>query len=161
MLCLAIALSGIYIADRARKRAEKLRLISLFFSECIRLCRTDRYSALELLRELSSDRRLACLEFLEPAVAEMDEGENLKMLWCRGVSACAEALPDRESLSLLLQFSSALGRPSREEFLECCDSLHTAFNEKAHMERQKWEKSREAVVCSGVLAAAAIFFIFM
>ena len=161
MLCLAVALSGIYIADSRRRRAEKLRLISFFLSECIRLCKTDRYSVCELLTELSSDIRLCSLEFLKNAAAKMKEGENLRRIWNEAVNASEEFLPDRESLTLLLQLSSAFGRPTRDEFLGLCSRLQNAFSEKAQAERLKWEKSREAMVCSGVLAAAAIFFIFM
>lgn len=91
----------------------------------------------------------------------INEGANIKILWEAAVEKSAGAIYCSSEKSLLLQFSSALGRQTREEFLSVCTALSQEFSLRAERLRRSWEKTGESVALTGVLIAAAVFFIFM
>ena len=114
-----------------------------------------------MLSLLSRREEFGRLSFLSHAARELSEGDNIREIWTSAVTCADSGIYDKEAVQLLVQFGNSFGRLSKEDFLESCRHYNEIFSERAAMQRKSWEKSREGIVCSGILAGAAVFFIFM
>ena len=160
VLTLSIALTGIYISAAERKKAEILQKISLFFYEMRRLCQKGSYTIEEVFRKTACMNELQGLDFPVFLNENFSSGENLKSLWLQAVSYENKSL-SRKARDSLSAFSEEFGKESREGFCSRCLYYGELFEDEARKEKAKWEKNREITVYTGILAAAAVFFIFM
>ena len=161
-LCLAVSLSGIYAAFVRRKRLQLLFDIADFFLELsgsVRLCCCDIIGIIDRISRRDVFRNL---DFLSELLDENADGCNLKQLWrsCISRSASLRFIPT-SAKNLLYSFCDYFGKLPPESFCEKCLLYSESFRKLAISENEKWEKNRSLIVSSGILCAAAVFFILI
>ncbi len=161
-LCLAVSLSGIYASFVRRKRLRLLFDISDFFLELscnVKLRCCDIIGSINRISRLENFRNL---DFLAELLEGSRDGCNLKQLWCSCIngSVSLRAVPSA-ARSLLCSFSDYFGKLPPDSFSEKCILYSESFRKLAVSENEKWEKNRTLVVSSGILCAAAVFFVLI
>lgn len=160
-LCTAIALSGLYLSFLQNKRLKLLREICDFFAETGELGRTAFSDFTGIFESLVSRRKYKRLTFIEKVLSRYDCGENLKEIWYAEAEAFCPFYINAEAKRLLLSFSEVFGRGTRESFINRCGDYSLLARKILSEEERRYEKNRGITVYSGVLAAAAVFFIFI
>lgn len=101
------------------------------------------------------------LTFTENVLFYYESGENLREIWEREIEKFCPFYVRTEIKKLLSSFSEVFGRCTKESFVKRCGDF-LCFAEKLLLsEEKRYEKNCTVTVYSGVLAAAAIFFIFI
>ena len=160
-LCAAIALTGLYLSYLHGKRLKFLKELASFFEELGQLCFSGTGDICLCLERLYKKQKHNELTFLGEILCEYKNGDNFKEVWKRSVKNNSSYLADSEVNLLLEAFSEAFGKGTREDFCKSCSDYSVVFRQLFEREEKKREKSRELTVYSGVLAAAAVFFIFI
>ena len=119
------------------------------------------YSLEEIFSRLSADESLSALPFIREIFHGFSSGADMKKQWECCVEAFCVSYADKKTGNQLISFSAAFGKLSYEEFGLLCEKYYSDFALMAEREQKNWEKNREITVYSGVLVAAAVFFIFM
>lgn len=159
-LCTAIALSGLYLSFLQNKRLRLLRDISGFFTEMGEMGGTGISDFREIFTYLSEKEKYRRLTFIKTVLSRYDSGENLKEIWECEVQAFCPFYIKPDLRSLLLSFSDVFGRCPRESFIKKCEAFSSLARKLLSEEEKRYDKNRSMTVYSGVLAAAAVFFIF-
>ncbi len=161
-LCLAVSLSGIYVSLLRKKKLKVLSVAADFFfelAESVRLRYGDIISCIDIIcsREGSES-----LDFIFEIKRKYTDGCNIKKVWsdCVRESSSVRGLPVA-ARELLLAFGDNLGKLPSDGFCEKCRMYSDALRKLAITENDKWEKNRTLIMSSGVLCAAAVFFILI
>lgn len=160
-LCTAIALSGLYLSLLQNKRLQLLRDICAFFREMRELGGTGFSSFPEIFERLSGERKYRRLTFIDTVASRYESGQNLREIWDCTVQSFCPLYMNSAIKGLLLSFSDVFGRCTREDFIKRCGELSVLAEGLLSASEKRYEKNRSMTVYSGVLAAAAIFFIFI
>lgn len=160
-LCTAIALTGFYLAFLQNKRLQLLKELCAFFSDMGEKGGTGFSDFREIFTCLSKKRKYRRLTFIDAVLSRYDSGENLKEIWDCEVQAFCPFYINSDMQSLLLSFSDVFGRCTKESFIKRCEDFSSLARKLLSEEEKRYEKNRSITVYSGVLAAAAIFFILI
>lgn len=89
-------------------------------------------------------------------------GCNIRDLWRDSLNSDKELyVLDKASKELLLSFQECFGKNPLCVFSEKCKSYGSRFLSLFEEEQAMWEKNRTLFLSSGILAAAAVFFIMV
>ncbi len=160
-LCTAITLSGLYLSLLQNKRLRLLRELCAFFGDIGELAGSGRSDFTEIFSSLSEARKYRYLTFIDTVASRYESGQNLKEVWKSAVQSFCPFFINSEIKTLLFSFSDVFGRCTREGFLKRCGEISSLAGRLLSEEEKRYEKNRSMTVYSGVLAAAAIFFIFI
>ena len=158
-LCTAIALTGFYLAFLQNKKIRLLRELSAFFSDMGEMGKTGLWDIREILEKLSL--KYKGLSFTGNVLSFYESGENLREIWEREIGNFCPFYINAEIKNLLTSFSEVLGRCTREGFVKRCEDFSSFAEKLLIAEEKRYEKNRTVTMYSGVLAAAAIFFILI
>lgn len=158
-LCTAIALTGFYLAFLQNRKIRLLKELSAFFSDMGEMGKTGLWDFREILERLYP--KYKGLTFVGSVIANYDCGENLKEIWEQETGNFCPLYISAEMKKLLSSFADVFGRCSREGFVKRCRDFSDIAEGLLASEEKRYEKNRTVTVYSGVLAAAAIFFIFI
>ena len=114
----------------------------------------------EIFRKTACKKNFQGLGFPVYLSENFSSGDNLKSLWLRAVNMENNTI-SRNAKESLSEFSEAFGKESKEGFCSRCLYFADSFSSEYEKEKAKWEKNREITVYTGILAGAALFFIFM
>lgn len=161
-VCLAFSLSGIYVSFIKKKRIKVLFDTADFFSglsDEVKLRRGDVLCCIENICARDGGRTP---EFINEIKEKCCSGCNVKEVWndCISRSSLLKFFPS-VARDRLFSFSDNLGKLPPDVFCEKCRIYADAFRKIATGENEKWEKSRTLITSSGVLCAAAVFFILL
>ena len=160
-MCTAIALSGLYLSLLQNKRLRLLRELCAFFGDIGELAGSGRSDFTEIFSRLSEARKYRYLTFIDTVASRYESGQNLKEVWKCAVQSFCPLYMNSAIKDLLLSFSDVFGRCTREDFIKRCGELSVLAEGLLSASEKRYEKNRSMTVYSGVLAAAAIFFIFI
>ncbi len=161
-LCLAFSLSGIYVSLIKKRRIGLLFEIAEFFGELSDSVMLRRGDILCCIKLMSSRDGFPCSDFANEISVKCTPGCNMKDVWVD----CIKGSPYLKGLSAdaserLCGFSDNFGKLPPDVFCEKCRIYSEAFRKIATGENEKWEKNRTLIMSSGVLCAAAVFFILL
>ncbi len=160
-ICTAIALTGFYLSYLQNKRLKVLRELCAFFSETGELGGTGFSDFTGIFKSLAENRKYTRLTFIERVISRYDSGENLKEIWEDEVQTFCPFYINSAVKPLLLSFSEVFGRCTRDSFIKRCEEYSFLAGKILSEEEKRYEKNRSITVYSGVLTAAAIFFILI
>ncbi len=160
-ICTAIALTGFYLSYLQNKRLKVLRELCAFFSETGELGGTGFSDFTGIFKSLAENRKYTRLTFIERVISRYDSGENLKEIWEDEVQTFCPFYINSGIKPLLLSFSEVFGRCTRDSFIKRCEEYSFLAGKILSEEEKRYEKNRSITVYSGVLTAAAIFFILI
>ena len=158
-LCSAIALTGFYLAFLLNKKIRLLNALCNFFSDMGEMGKTGLWDIAEILARLSGKYKE--LSFIEDVLSLYEGGENLREIWEREIESFCPFYISSEIKGLLSSFSEVMGRSTREGFIKRCEDFSSSAQRLLIAEEKHYEKNRTVTMYSGVLAAAAIFFILI
>ncbi len=154
-------MSGIYLSFLHKKKLSILKRLCDFFYEFGQLCSIGTYDIPDCFEKLSSAGAFSELTFINDILSLYSSGENLKEIWYRSADGFCPFYLEQNAKQQLHSFGDVLGKVSKESFLERCEAFSSAFKKMAEKEELRWEKNRDITVYSGLLVAAAVFFIFI
>ncbi len=145
-----------------KKNLEYIRAVSEFFSEFASITTLMELDAARCVEKLSSMPRFNILGFLEYINTDFYPGCNFRELWISSVTECKELPFYNENVQeLLLSFADVFGKYSIDEFSGKCTEYSLKTADLYNSEKEKWEKNRSLHAGAGILAAAAVFIIFI
>jgi len=154
-------MTGFYLSCLHRKKLDILRNLSLFFEELGELCKTGLFDFPLCLKMLGEKQKYKDLTFIKTVLSEYRNGENLKDVWENSLKGWCPLYVNSEIRGYMLSFSEVFGKSTRESFSNRCRDYSSYIRRIYLSEESKWEKNRDLTVYSGVLAAVALFFIFV
>ncbi len=154
-------MTGFYLSFLQNKRLQLLKDLCAFFSDMGDLGGTGFSDFSEIFTLLAKKRKYRRLTFIDAVLSRYDSGENLKEIWDCQVRDFCPFYINSDIQSLLLSFSDVFGRCSKESFIKRCGDFSSLARKLLSEEEKRYEKNRSMTVFSGVLAAAAIFFILI
>ncbi len=161
-LCLAVSLSGIYISFIRKRRLKILFDTADFFFELSDAVRLRRGDIINCIDSLCRREGFGNLDFINEIKEKCTEGCNIKKVWtdCIKKSSSLKSIPI-SAREMLCSFSDNFGKLPPDSFCEKCRIYSEIFRKIAISENEKWEKNRTLIMSSGVLCAAAVFFILV
>ncbi|MBR3767480.1 MAG: hypothetical protein IKL10_04475 [Clostridia bacterium] len=161
-LCLSLSLTGAYFSYAHKRKLGILRALSDFFNEFSSVSSLLSLDIAGAIERMNSGGKFSSLSFLPLISENFSYGCNIKDLWINSVSNSREInFLDVPSKDLLLSFSEAFGKHSKEDFFSKCSEYSSYFKKYALKEEEKWDKNRTLISMSGVLAAAMVFLILI
>lgn len=158
-LCTAIALTGLYLSFLQTKKIKFLKELCDFFFCIEELGRNGQTDFSGIFENLSAMKKYRELIFIDKITENCGLGENLKENWLSQVKTFCPFYINSGIKSLLVSFSGAFGKCTRESFIAKCSDFSSRAEKLLAEEEKRYEKNRNLTVFSGVLVSAAVFFI--
>lgn len=145
-----------------KRNLEYIKKLSDFFREFSALTSLYELDAVSCIERISLMPGFSALKLLSHIKEAHYPGCNLRELWKDSVYNFS-GLPFymNEVKELLMSFSDALGKYSREDFSSKCLAFADKIQEIYEREKSKWEKNRSLHLGAGLFTAAAVFIIFI
>lgn len=145
-----------------KKNLEYIRYVSEFFAEFASLTTLMELDAAKCVGRLCAMQRFSMLDFLKCIDTNYYPGCNFREIWIRSVTECKEYPSNNEDVQeLLLSFADVFGKYSIDEFSGKCTEYSQKTADIYAAEKLKWERNRSLHAGAGILAAAAVFIIFI
>lgn len=161
-LCAALSMTGLYFSRLHNKKMRLMKTLADFFfsfSQAAVMLETD---ISECIKRLGNLPKFAGLEFPSFFDERFVFGCDVKEIWNESVNEDKSLIYlDSSAKALLLSFCECFGKYPLNVFSDKCIFYGEQFTGLYQKEEARWEKNRSLVLSSGVLAAAAVFFVLI
>ena len=155
-------MTGFYISRQHGKKIKILKALEDFFYGFSQFMPPTEDGIAGCIKRLSIAESLKELSFPKIFSENFYFGCDVRKLWRESISDDIAVNYIGEQLkSVIVSFSDYFGNIPMDVFCSKCETFGGMFSEILQKENEKWEKNRSLFVSSGVLGAAAVFFILI